>query len=312
SFYALQTMQQFLIENDSAYRAWRTRKLQNYPDRIEQLIVDIQNPYQLTGEEKNSLVRLCAKTNLAIYRARQGQGVQNKKAVAAIAGQLSLVHMDANFCADHDSISSIQTIHEGVASAYIPYTNKPLNWHTDGYYNQSAQRIRSFLMHCIRPAQTGGENTYLDPEILYILLRDHDPGHIEALMDPEAMTIPPNPENRERPHSNTTGPVFMIDEPTQSLYMRYTARTRSIQWKDSPAHSRARRTLLEILNDTAYRFQYRLQGGEGVICNNVLHNRTMFTDNPQSGRLLYRARFYERVTRNPVNPAQPTDHVVAE
>ena len=128
----------------------------------------------------------------------------------------------------------------------------------------------------------------------------------------DRMTIPPNPENRERPHSNTTGPVFMIDEPTQSLYMRYTARTRSIQWKDSPAHSRARRTLLEILNDTAYRFQYRLQGGEGVICNNVLHNRTMFTDKPQSGRLLYRARFNERVTRNPVNPAPSADHVVAE
>ena len=305
-------MQQFLIENDSAYRLWRTRKLQNYPTRIEQWIVDIQNPHQLTREEKNSLLQLCEKTNLAIYRARHGN-VQDKNVVVTIARQLGLTHMDANFCADRNRISSIQVIHEGPGSAYIPYTNKPLNWHTDGYYNQNAQRIRSFLMHCVRPAETGGENAYLDPEILYILLRDHNLEHIEALMDPKVMTVPPNPENSERPYSETTGPVFMIDEPTQTLYMRYTARTRNIRWKDSQACTRARLTMLDILNENTYQFRYRLQSGEGVICNNVLHNRAMFTDTPRSERLLYRARFYERVSGpDPVNHIQHTDNVVAE
>ncbi len=305
-------MQQFSLENHSAYRRWRTRKLRNYPARTEQLIVDIQNPYRLTQEEKNGLLQLCEKANLAIYRAPHGD-VQDKNVVTAIAGQLGLVRMDANFCADRDRISSIQVLRKGSASSYIPYTSKPLNWHTDGYYNREAQRIRAFLMHCVRPAGSGGENTYLDPEILYILLRDHDPGHIEALMDPEAMTIPPNPENRERPDLETTGPVFVIDRATQTLYMRYTARTRNIQWKDSPACVRARTTLLDLLNDNAYRFHYRLQSGEGVICNNVLHNRTMFTDKPRSGRLLYRARFYERVSSpDPANGMAHTDDAVAE
>ena len=305
-------MQQFLLENTSAYRQWRARKLRNYPARTEQLIVDIQNPCRLTQEEKNGLLQSCEKTNLAIYRTKHGDA-QDKGIVTTIARQLGLIHMDANFCADQDRISSIQALHEGPTSSYIPYTNKSLNWHTDGYYNQDSHRIRAFLMHCVRPAESGGENTYLDPEILYILLRDHDPVHIDALMDPEAMTIPANPENSERPDLETTGPVFFIDGLTQTLHTRYTARSRNIQWKDSPACARARSVLLDILNDNAYRFHHRLQSGEGVICNNVLHNRTMFTDRPRSKRLLYRARFYERVARpDPANDMPRTDNVVAE
>jgi hypothetical protein len=34
-----------------------------------------------------------------------------------------------------------------------------------------------------------------------------------------------------------------------------------------------------------------MKAGEGVICNNVLHNRTAFEDN-ENKRLLYRARYY--------------------
>ncbi|MXY14391.1 MAG: hypothetical protein F4Y53_01680 [Proteobacteria bacterium] len=137
-------MQQFLLENTSAYRQWRARKLRNYPARTEQLIVDIQNPCQLTREEKDSLLQMCEKTNLAIYRTRRND-VQDKNIVTALARQLGLIHMDANFCADRDRISSIQALPEGPGSSYIPYTNKPLNWHTDGYYNQDTQRIRAFL-----------------------------------------------------------------------------------------------------------------------------------------------------------------------
>ena len=46
------------------------------------------------------------------------------------------------------------------------------------------------LLHCTAAAETGGENGLLDHEIAYIRLRDKDPDHIEALMHPEAMTIP--------------------------------------------------------------------------------------------------------------------------
>ena len=309
----LYAMQQFSLENDSAYRQWRTRKLRAYPTRTEQLTVMVQRPHQLTQEEKGNLLQACEKTNLVFYRTDPGLE-QSKHVVAAMARQLSLTHMDANFCADKDSISSIQVMDKGPGStSYIPYTHRALNWHTDGYYNLDSQRIRAFLMHCVRPASTGGENTYLDPEILYIQLRDQNPDHVEALMDPQAMTIPPNPENQKRGFSAKSGPVFMVDEPTQTLYMRYTARTRNIMWKDSFHLRKARLTLQEILNDSEYRFRHLLQSGEGVLCNNVLHNRTMFTDHSTSTRLLYRARFYERVAKPGVtSDKRPATDAVAQ
>jgi hypothetical protein len=33
----------------------------------------------------------------------------------------------------------------------------------------------------------------------------------------------------------------------------------------------------------------------GLICNNVLHDRSGFTETPARRRLLYRARYHERV-----------------
>ena len=33
----------------------------------------------------------------------------------------------------------------------------------------------------------------------------------------------------------------------------------------------------------------------GVLCNNVLHERTGFVDDPAAPRLLYRARYHDRV-----------------
>jgi len=41
--------------------------------------------------------------------------------------------------------------------------------------------------------------------------------------------------------------------------------------------------------------RYRLQAGEGLISNNALHNRTAFEDGAAHKRLLYRARFFDRI-----------------
>ena len=76
--------------------------------------------------------------------------------------------------------------------------------------------------------------------------------------------------------------------------MRYTARTRSIVWKDNTSTVAAVRFLEQLLaDDSSLVLRYRLAAGEGLICNNVLHNRTAFRDNEQGGarRLLYRARY---------------------
>ena len=54
--------------------------------------------------------------------------------------------------------------------------------------------------------------------------------------------------------------------------------------------------LNEVLAHDPRVFAYRFKPGEAVICNNILHNRTGFTDRPDTGtRLVYRGRYMDRV-----------------
>jgi len=80
------------------------------------------------------------------------------------------------------------------------------------------------------------------------------------------------------------------------IHMRYSARKKNIQWRDDAITRAARGFLSVILDDkNSPVFRYRLQAGEGLISNNVLHNRTEFSDGPGNQRLLYRARFFDRI-----------------
>lgn len=284
----------FAPENTALYRRWRAWKLANYPVRAEDLVVEVQDPRALTPAEAERILGICRKTNMVIYRSRLGALAD--KAIPRLLGErFGLKSLDSNLLADEDSITSLEVMPEKSGRGYIPYSNRRLLWHTDGYYNPASARIRAMVLHCVRPAAEGGENALLDPEIAYIRLRDADPSHIRALMAPDAMTIPPNTEEgAERPAS--VGPVFAIDSAGGNLHMRYTARTRSIQWKDDSATRAAVRALEQLLaDDSPTVFRYRLNAGEGLLCNNVLHNRTAFRDAGDTRRLLYRARYHDRI-----------------
>ena len=286
----------FRVENAAAYRQWREQKLVNYPTNSDGLVVTIQNPSTLTVDEYTRILQILGKTNLALYRVNQSSPT-SKAAIRQLGRQFGLEHLDSNICADEDSITSLRVVEDGRHKGYIPYSNRRLSWHTDGYYNSADKQIRALLMHCVTPAQEGGENMYLDHEMLYLYLRDRDPAYISALMHPETMTIPPNVEEGDEIRSEQTGPVFSIDS-QGNLHMRYSARTRNIRWRDDPVTSAAAAYITELLNsDLPYLFRYRLQANEGVISNNVLHNRTAFTDSddPIKKRLLYRARYFDRV-----------------
>ncbi|MDH3280359.1 MAG: TauD/TfdA family dioxygenase, partial [Gammaproteobacteria bacterium] len=163
-------------------------------------------------------------------------------------------------------------------------------------YNPFDETIQSFILHCVRPATHGGENAFLDPEIVYLLLRDADPDHILVLMQPDVMTIPPNAMEYGGLRPAQSGPVFSIDPVNGALRMRFTARSRSIVWKDDSRVERARQALNGILHETQHVIRYRLAAGQGVVTNNVLHSRTAFRDTPPRTRLLYRARYYDRVS----------------
>ncbi len=284
----------FALENEALYQRWRAWKLENYPARAADVAVEVQDPRALTPVEAERILAVCRKANMVIYRSQLG-ALADKSIPRLLGERFGLKSLDSNLLADEDSITSLEVMPEKSGRGYIPYSNRRLLWHTDGYYNPPNARIRAMVLHCVRPAAEGGENALLDPDIAYIRLRDADPAHIRALMAPDAMTIPPNTEEgAERPAS--VGPVFAIDSTGGNLHMRYTARTRSIQWKDDAA-TRAAVTALEQLlaDDSPTVFRYRLNAGEGLLCNNVLHNRTAFRDADDARRLLYRARYHDRI-----------------
>jgi alpha-ketoglutarate-dependent taurine dioxygenase len=260
-------------------------------------VVKLVNPYSLQPVETQRITECCAQCNLVIYQI--GDTAQSDKSLVHELGkQLGLTHLDSNLRADEDSVTSLE-VREQAGNKYIPYTNKALSWHTDGYYNIPDQQIRAVIMHCVSPAAEGGVNFLLDHERLYIRLRDENPDWIRVLMHAEAMTIPPNVEDGREIRGERVGPVFSIDTRSDglagSLHMRYSARKRNIEWRDNALTLEARARITELLEDESMLFQYRLQAGEGVISNNVLHNRTAFNDAENSKRLMYRARYFDRI-----------------
>ena len=287
----------FTLERNQAYLRWRAAKLEGYPATAEALRVKVEDPRAPTDVEQRKLLQCCAKTNMAIYVSRLGTLV-DKNIPRQLGGQLGLINMDNNLLADEDAVTSLQVTPGKSGRGYIPYSNHRLLGHTDGYSTPPERRVRAFLLHCVTPAAQGGENALLDPEIAYLLLRDENPEHIQAFMAADAMTIPANTEEEGVSRPAQTGPVFSVDPITGSLHMRYTARTRSIEWKANAATQNAVQALERLLaSDSPYIFRYRLAAGEGLVCNNVLHNRTAFTDEVDKGmsRLIYRARYYDRI-----------------
>ena len=275
------------------FERWRERKLARYPRRAEDLIVEVRDPRQLSDSEAAEIRRVCGAASMAVY-ASPLAGLADKDIARRLGARLGLARLHANPLADEDGISSLEVAPEKSGRGYIPYSNRRLLWHTDGYYNAPEQRIRAFILHCVRPAAAGGENRMLDPEIAYLLLRDADPRYVAALSAPDAMTIPANEEDPAAQRAAQTGPVFSHEG--GALHMRYTARTRSIEWQPDEVTQAAVRHLKQILDsDSPYVFRLRLQGGHGLVCNNVLHDRSAFTDAPGEGRLVYRARYFDRV-----------------
>ena len=283
------------LNNESAYQRWREQKLTQVPASTADLIVEVNDPLKLRSNEHAALLALCRRSNMLIYAARQHSA--DKNIARKVGSQFGLENLDANWLAGEDGISEIKvsSANDQSRQAYIPYTNKPIKWHTDGYYNAPERRIRGMLLHCVHSAAEGGENRLMDHEMVYLQMRDENPEFIRALSAPDVMTIPARTDDDGVARAEQSGPVFSTDEQGK-LHMRYTARTRSIEWKQDEM-SRAAVAFLEQLlaSDSPYIYRARLEAGMGLLCNNVLHDRSAFNDNPDSPRLLYRARYYDRI-----------------
>jgi alpha-ketoglutarate-dependent taurine dioxygenase len=274
----------FDLADESGYRAWRDARL-------------AAEPRHLTPGEIAALAARCARANMAIYSAPHLPAA-DKSLPRQLSQQLGLIRLEGNYLADEDGFSSITPARDegGVRGEYIPYTHKPINWHTDGYYNALDRSILGMTLHCAQDAESGGENALLDHEIAYIQLRDVNPDYVAALMQPDAMTIPARMDEDNIARPEQSGPVFAVDPELGFLTMRYTARTRSIVWKGDAVTQAAVKSLADILAGSEYILTARLRPGMGLVCNNVLHTRNAFSDSPGHRRLLYRGRYYDRLS----------------
>lgn len=279
------------LYHDQAFACWRDWKRALYPVTLEQLTVDITDANRPEQAEIERMRDLLIRYNMVLYRTPDTS--ENKLLSLKLASLLGLHTLDSNLGAGPDAVTEIRVKRSGVHGRYIPYTDRPLSWHTDGYYNSLDRQIRGMALHCVRPALKGGENELLDHEMAYLYLRELNPDYIRVLSEPEVMTIPANVVDGRVERLAQSGPVFSTDA-QGNLHMRYTARKRNIEWQDTALTLEAVAALESLFEqDSPWVLRGTLGAGEGLICNNVLHNRCTFEDDPAASRLLYRMRYYE-------------------
>jgi hypothetical protein len=287
----------FDLQDIAAYARWREAKLDTAPRRIEDIVVELDDPRQLTEAQRRRLMELNARCNMAVYVGKTG-GDPDKSIPKRLGEQLGLHTLDGHWLTDNDGISPLSVVgaeQRGERREFIPYTDKPIKWHTDGYYNVPERTIRGLMLHCVQSAASGGENQLLDHEIAYIALRDENPEFIRALFQPDAMTIPPRFDEDGVARAAQPGPVFSVNA-DGTLHMRYTARTVSIAWREDATTRAAVAALARLLAaPTPWTLHGRLEPGMGLVSNNALHDRSGFAETAEKRRLLYRARYYERV-----------------
>ena len=280
----------FDLMQADAYLAWREQKLTHA--YTSDLVVEINDPCKLTAAERGALLARCNRSNMAIYAAHTPI---DETGLQSLGLQFGLKRLDANWLAGEAGITRITVCSSEPSQTYIPYTDRAIKWHTDGYYNPPERRIRAMVLHCASAAGQGGINRIMDHEIAYLMLRDANPDFIRALSRNDAMTIPARTDEQGIARAAQAGPVFFVDQ--QTLHMRYTARTRSIEWKQDEATFCAVAALEELLaSSTPHIHTVKLEPGMGLLCNNVLHDRSAFTDDPLHPRLLYRARYLDRLS----------------
>jgi hypothetical protein len=279
---------QSILTSDDLYKNWRDEKLNNYQN-IDKCLVEINNPKSLLSSEKEKIKQLCKTNNFALIKLAKSDDYFDK--VLSINKSLGLLENDKHFFLD-EALAKI-TPKDKKQGEFIPYTTRKLGWHTDGYYNSYENRIRSFTLFCENPAISGGVNQWLDIEMLYITLREKNPELTKLLTQKNAMTIPAHIENDRVIREKSTDSIFLIDELSGSLFMRYTQRKTNIEFADGL--SEAINFLNENIANNSYTHTHLMQKGEGIINNNVIHNRTNFENDENNPRVMLRGRYFVRI-----------------
>ena len=284
----------FLLENESEYRLWRARKLDYRQLCNANAVFKLDQNMRFEEGALEPQKQQLEAFNFFLFESAD---ILEKQDFLSINQQFGLFSPDSNLGADAAAVTSLRVVGEAdELSQYIPYTNRALNWHTDGYYNPASRQISAFALYCVTQAEKGGGNFFFDHELMYLLIRDSAPELLEALMCPDLMEIPANIQGNRIVRAQESGSVFSIGQESGILHMRYTSRPRNIVWKSDKLSQRALKLIREILMDSDAVIGIRLNNRQGVVCNNVLHGRRAFHDYASGpSRLYYRARYYQDI-----------------
>jgi len=283
-----------IVTSSDDYQFWRDEKLAKIQTNIENCLIEVKNPGQLSKAEKNQIIHLCRVNNFALFHTPVQQDYESS--IVGFNQQFGLKQFDQHLYVKGQGLAHITQSDQQDQAEFIPYTNRAIGWHTDGYYNAPEDRIRAFSLFCVNPAQQGGENQWIDPQMAYLLLREENPDITTALSHAQAMSIPAHIVDGQTRRQTSVGPIFFIDEMTNQLYMRYTQRKKNIDFYDSDEIKQAVKILDQLLSsDTPYHFTHTMEANQGLLCNNILHKRSTFTDQKDTPRLMLRGRYFNRV-----------------
>ncbi len=263
---------------------WAEEKERNIPQNIDGISVNIHDINNVKTSEIAKIKETINRYNSCIYSS--SAPLESNITLLKFAELVGMRTYDCNNL-ESNEISTITPVENNKIN-YIPYTDKPLNWHTDGYYDRKP--IFSWLLHCVNPATQGGENYLLDHELAlreYVMRHDD----INNLLAADALTIP---ESKDTSRAKISTYIFSFENQYKKLHMRFSMRKDNID--TSPKASAAIANLKRIIeNDCGkYSLTYKLQKNEGIITNNILHGRNAFKDDKVKRKLL-RIRSYERL-----------------
>lgn len=287
-----------LFTNNDYYQRWRDSKLSLYRS-LEQANIELCSSNSFTKSELIE-IHACMKSNnfviLSLPYSSERTTAQDEQYVIALNAELGLTHNEQHYILERSaSALAVITPKDTTEGEFIPYTSRKLNWHTDGYYNSPEKRIRSFTLHCTNPATQGGANHFMDIEMVYILLREENAELTQLLLHPEAMSIPAHIKDGNVLRAESIESIFMVDELSQSLYMRYTQRKRNITFHSEVEE--AVHKINELLStDTIYHHIHTLEAGQGIISHNAIHTRDEFVHDENNPRVMLRGRYFNRVS----------------
>jgi hypothetical protein len=270
------------LPNDE-YQKWADAITSQYPVTTDDLTVEIKNLKNITNYEKEKILELNRKFNMALYATSQNIDDEDISYVIELGKQLGLKNPDLVGYSPDGVLKTNRTMYSAP-----PLQNYDIPWHTDGYYNAiSNHQIRSLLLHYAKPAEQGGEIYFMDTNIFYIYLRNNHPKLLEQFFNDDCATV-------IKKDSTVTGPVLAEIAPNQ-FHVRFSALP-TFQWKPDFFLLKVVREIMQFLSDIDHNpfiVGGKLEKGAGVVCNNVLHYRKPYDNH--STRIIHRVRYYDRI-----------------